>query len=637
MKKTGLIKNNFYLFKLILSHSRWLLPGKLIFALLAAIRNVLTSVVITKYIITVVIQKRNLDEILYVLGLYILYIGITLVANSIFDNCYVPIGTENLKFDLLSRLHNKMASIDLRRYDEPDFYNDFIWTMSSIENRIDGFIKNIERLVRDFGSLVLALSLFAVIDYSLFIIIIIITGVIVAMNPHLANISHEKTIAIQPMVRKSDYISRIFKSYSYAKELRVSNIHSLFESIYDKNDESLVNLLKKKNKIIFCMNFFQIYLSGYFSVYFLMVLFLGYRALVTKTIDVGDFVAAFNSVNIIMGSVLFLLGNFVRRLEEDNLFAERYKKIMSEEAKIKDGPLNLFQNPIGFVQVHEKTDQKSDYFVNSKEAIPKTKVLKQPPLSIPGDDFLLSVKDVSFSYSDLEIKPVLQNISFELHKNKKIAIVGHNGAGKTTLIKLLMRLYDVSGGAIYLNGNDIRMYNLQEYRNLFGTIFQDFQIYATSIAENISMDNKYDREKIDDSIRLSGFDEKVNQLKDGIETELLREYNDKGVLLSGGENQKMAIARALYPSKAKIVIMDEPSSALDPVAESQFYNRVVDNIQEKALLIISHRLSTTMMADTIIVIDAGKIIEEGSHNELLNLNGKYAEMWNYQSKKYLKE
>jgi ATP-binding cassette subfamily B protein len=232
-------------------------------------------------------------------------------------------------------------------------------------------------------------------------------------------------------------------------------------------------------------------------------------------------------------------------------------------------------------------------------------------------------------------KNVLRNVNMTIRKEDKIAIVGYNGAGKTTLIKLIMRLYDPTEGEILYNGVNIKNYEPNAYRRMIGTVFQDFKIFATSIAENV-MNGDYresDRETVLSALKAADFTDKLDTLEDGINTHLTREFNNKGTNLSGGESQKIAISR-VFAKNYPIVIMDEPSSALDPLAEYNLNQSILHNTEGKTVIFISHRLSTTRIADKIYMFDTGSLIEEGSHEELLSMNGKYAEMFRVQSEKY---
>jgi ATP-binding cassette subfamily B protein len=222
-----------------------------------------------------------------------------------------------------------------------------------------------------------------------------------------------------------------------------------------------------------------------------------------------------------------------------------------------------------------------------------------------------------------------------IRKGEKLALVGENGAGKTTLIKLIMRLYDVTEGEITFGGIDIRKLNTKDYRKKIGAIFQDFQIYGARLAENVKTDfvTQEDSQKITAALERADFSGKLATLGSGIETELTKEFSEDGTMLSGGESQKVAIAR-MFMRDMPIAILDEPSSALDPIAEYRLNRSMLENAENQAIILISHRLSTTKDADRIILLEKGRIAESGTHSELLTNGGTYAEMWNVQAEKY---
>ena len=248
----------------------------------------------------------------------------------------------------------------------------------------------------------------------------------------------------------------------------------------------------------------------------------------------------------------------------------------------------------------------------------------------------LELKNVSFSYpfSQSE-KRVLEDVSLRISNGEKVAVVGYNGAGKSTLVKLIMRLYDPDEGEILYNGVNVKEFDPESYRDKIGTVFQDHRIFAATLAENV-VGGEYseeDRERVMEALRLASFDNKLAELEKGIDTDLTREFREAGVGLSGGESQKVAIARA-FAKDSRFMIMDEPSSALDPNAEYELNRSILENSEDKTVIFISHRLSTTRMADRIFMFDGGRLIESGSHCELMAIDGKYAKMYNIQAKKY---
>ena len=247
----------------------------------------------------------------------------------------------------------------------------------------------------------------------------------------------------------------------------------------------------------------------------------------------------------------------------------------------------------------------------------------------------LVLRDVGFSYK-ASLPAVLSDISLKVHPGEKIALVGYNGAGKTTLVKLLMRLYDVSSGEILADGKNVKDYDLTAYRNSIGTVFQDFEIFAGSVKENVVLDvaKHADEARVRQALDDSGLLKRADALPMKLDTPLTHEFSEQGVDMSGGERQKLAISRVFYQN-ASLMILDEPSSALDPIAEYQLNHAMLSATKDKTVIFISHRLSTTRLADRIFMLEEGHIVEEGTHASLLEKGGKYAEMWKAQAGAYI--
>ena len=317
------------------------------------------------------------------------------------------------------------------------------------------------------------------------------------------------------------------------------------------------------------------------------------RFIVDPAFSLGSFSASINA-SFKLYWTIDDIGNYLNLFHEHSLYIEKVKKFIEYEPKIKG---------------------------NER--------------AVPGFE-LLTIKNLDFVYpfSKTEEK-ILSNINLEIKKGEKIAFVGYNGAGKTTLIKLLMRLYDCTGGEILYNGQNITELAPEQYREHIGAVFQDYRIFAASVAENVlgGVYTEADRQAVMSALHAASFDDKLKRLENGIHSQLTTEFSKDGVGLSGGESQKIAIAR-VFAKPFELIIMDEPSSALDPIAEYELNQSILKNAQNKTVIFISHRLSTTRMANRIYMFSNGRIIESGSHDELVEQNGKYAEMYRIQAQKY---
>ena len=326
-----------------------------------------------------------------------------------------------------------------------------------------------------------------------------------------------------------------------------------------------------------------------FGFMLILPLYLGYCVLKTKTLGAGDFVATFNGAYSIASSFSFLTVWVSRNFSEQAKMINKFREFLGRENNILSGK-------------HTAESEKPEE---------------------------IELKNVYFTYPN-NSEPTLNNISLKIKPYEKIALVGYNGAGKTTLTNLLLRLYDATDGEILIGGKSIKEETLESHRNRFSAVFQDFRLFAATLGENVALDINPDRERVEEALKNGGFSKK---LKNGTDTELLREFDDDGAMLSGGEAQKVAVSRAFYKS-CPYVIMDEPSANLDPIAEYNLNKAMMEAAKNKTVIFISHRLSTTRHADRIYVMENGSIAESGTHEELMAKNGKYAYMFNLQAEKY---
>lgn len=245
----------------------------------------------------------------------------------------------------------------------------------------------------------------------------------------------------------------------------------------------------------------------------------------------------------------------------------------------------------------------------------------------------ITFQNIFFQYPGTG-RPALENVSLTLKPGQKTAVVGMNGSGKTTLVKLLCRMYDPDRGRILFNGVDIREYDYKSYMGLFSVVFQDFKLLALPVGENVAAAKEYDVDKVQDCIAKAGLAERVQRMGKGVSTSLYRDIDEDGVEVSGGETQKIALARALYKD-APFVVLDEPTAALNPVSEHEIYSRFEKLVGEKTAVFISHRLSSCRFCDEILVFHEGRLVQRGTHQELLkDQRGQYYKMWQAQARYY---
>lgn len=585
----SMFSNIFYFVKLLFSISPALVIGEFIWGILTHVPPRLMSVIGAKYIIDTVESGENLEKIFIAVAIIAAIIILSNVFTWLFREFFWNMEKERVYYGLNRKLYEKAKQLDEESYDNPDFYNNFILTIESSSDNI----QNLLGLIRNYvGNIILLFSIGSVlisIDPICLVIILFFIGVFSPISKKIGNLQMGRRIDNTKYHRRSDYFQRIFYLQDYCKEVRMNDISPLLIDRYNDAADDVIKNQKKYWKKIASLYFLQESGIQIFGFMFVLPLYLGYCVLVKESLSAGDFVAAFNGAYSIAVSINFLTVWAVAIFSERGKMIEKYREFLSSDFKIGDG---------------EKVAQK-------------------------GEPKEIRIENLSFTYPGNK-EPTLSDINLTIKPFEKIALVGYNGAGKTTLTNLLLRLYDPTEGSIIIDGEDIRNVTVDSHRDRFAAVFQDFQLFACNVGENVALDKEYDKEKVKEALKNSGFGKPI---KNGTETELLREFDDEGVMLSGGESQKVAIARAFYKN-CPYVILDEPSANLDPVAEYNLNKAMTEASDNKSVIFISHRLSTTVHADRIYVMEKGRIIESGSHEELMKMNGTYAYMFNLQAEKY---
>ena len=508
------------------------------------------------------------------------------------DHVILPLQTTRLYGGIYRKLYAKARNVELRCYEDSDFYNRYTMAMDGAEAKVSAIITSF------WGVLVGAVATVAVFGFMyeidhfavLFIICPLIGNFLFGNWKNKFEFRRYQEQA--PNDKVLNYVNRTMYLPDYAKEIRLFQIFRLLKKQYHDATQNNVKVAKKYAFVNAFLNFWRITFT--FTAIFEGVLFYAiYRHLVTGSISLAQLT--------VMSSLMVAMTWILIRLFEDIM------------AIMKNG---LFINNLrGFLEYREEIaeDQKG---------------------IMPGKEFESLVFDnVCFSYKNEE---TIRNLSFELKKGEIAALVGHNGAGKTTIVKLLLRLYDPVSGTIRVNGRDIREYDLHAYREMFAATFQDFSIMGMTIKENVLMGRHYENEDelVTRALKRAGVYEKVQSLPKGIHTMMTKEFEEDGAVLSGGENQKLAVART-FAKESPVKIFDEPSSALDPVAEYELFKNIMKEGRDHTMLFISHRLSSVKSCDKVFMLEKGRLIEEGSHRQLMDLGGSYAQMYKKQAMNYL--
>ncbi len=585
----SMLSNIFFFIKLIWQVQPLYVIGELLWGVMMFLPPRLISVLGIKYIIDVYESGERLERIYYAVGAIAAILIFSKLFSWLFREFYWNIAKEKVYYGLNKRLYEKARELDLASYDNPEFYTDFILTIETSSDNIQNLMNLVRNYFADIIALVAVSSVLLTIDPVCLLIIFAVVFAFMPLSKKVGKLQMDRRTDNARLHRRSDYFQRIFYLQDYSKEVRMNGIKPLLLERYDDSADDVIDNQKHYWSRIASYYFCQETGVQVIGFMFVMPLYLGYLVLVKKTIGAGGFVAAFNGAYSIAMSINFLTVWAVARFSERAKMIEKYRSFLKTESNINDG---------------------------------KEKVEAEKPEKI-------EIKNLSFTYPG-NSEPTLKNINLTIEPYEKVALVGYNGAGKTTLTNLMLRLYDASEGGIYIGGKDIRNATLDSHRERFSAVFQDFQLYACTLGENVALDVNPEDERVSEALKHSGFSKK---LKNGNKTELLREFDKKGVMLSGGESQKVAIARAFYKN-CPFAILDEPSANLDPVAEYNLNQAMMEAAENKTVIFISHRLSTTVNADKIYVMENGSIIESGSHSELMEKNGAYAYMFNLQAEKY---
>jgi ATP-binding cassette subfamily B protein len=522
-------------------------------------------------------------------------ITLGMVFTVLAGNLWAAKGLPKVRQKVKMALYEKAKEQDLERYDNPEYYNELVLVISEADKQIDRLIAFLQNTASGIAVFITSIIFFTYKDKSSIWFALVSYILSFLLNQLYVKLSYKARMERNPHERKREYIKRVFYLSDYAKEIRlnpeVSDI--LFRDFEQANDE-VYKVEKKYANKRFLLGFMRRYMSNNFFSDVLYISYLAFKAAALGTMSYS--------------SVAILYNSFGRLKRGMSIFTDIYPFACETSLYV----------------------QKIRDFLDSKPAI-----VSEKQLPVPKQAKAIELKNVSFAYRKDDAN-VINNVSLSIAPNEKIALVGYNGAGKTTLIKLIMRLYDTTEGEILADGVNIRDYNVWEYRNSIGTVFQDFMIFAANVKENVvqGIADDADIDKVEWSLRHSGFAERVRTLEHGLDTELTGEFAKDGVNLSGGESQKLAISRVFYKD-AGLIILDEPSSALDPIAEYQLNRSMLEAAENKTVIFISHRLSTTRLADRIYMLENGSIVEQGSHEELLKLNSRYASMWRAQAGQYI--
>ena len=531
---------------------------------------------------------------------FLIYLGVSALIYMIIELYFLinqgyvdPVFINRVNNSLGKLLFSKAQNVELKCFEDTEFYNKYTLAMDKADSRLIDTVDTFWGVIFGFFAAIASfVFLFQIDKFAVLFVIFPIIGNFV-FNRKLGVIDYERNKEMALHNRKNAYVNRVMYMPEYSKEMRLTNVFNLMKKRFNESMRGISTVAEKYkgrgaiNHILRCSFTFSFIFEG-------MLIYGAYRTLVSKTMIASELAV----ITSMMVASTWILIEFT------------------------DSCMKSYQNGLYMDNLRN--------FLEYEEVIPEDYAGDKPAEEIKSIEF----RNVCFSYDGKE--NIIENLSLKMEGSKTYALVGYNGAGKSTLIKLLLRFYDPTDGEILLNGRNIKEYELKEYRKLFACAFQDHMLFSASIKENVLMREctADDDEMVIKALKNAGVYDKVSELPEGIETIMTKEFDENGAVLSGGESQKIVVARA-FAFDASVNVFDEPSSALDPIAEYELFDNIIRNKEKKTMLFISHRLSSVKDADRVFLLSDKNIPEAGTHEELMKLNGRYANMYRKQAENYL--
>ena len=589
-EKAPVLKNLLYAIKTVWKADKWLPLGYSLYLACDYFFDLfLQNILFLKVLLGVIEGEKDFKYYVRYLLLFFAVSAITKITSWYFANKSHIAAKSALK-NINHRIFEKAGTLDVSCYENPDFYDIYQRATEVIsKGYYDMFCDSFAMILGSVLSLTLVIATVVALDKK-YLIFLAPVAVMFVTELLKSKYVYKRDLEMTRNNRVKAYVQRTMFLRDYSKDMRSSNIFFVLLGRFRAAVKANVAIYKKYGLGLFLYSVADSVLSDFIPLLGTYA-YAGYQFVHTGELTVSGFSVVLSSVNSVRWSMSDLSECF-SEVSEMALYFANLKKFFDYEPTVTDG---------------EKTAGKFE---------------------------TLEFRNVSFTYPSAE-KPTLCNISFKVNRGETLAVVGVNGAGKSTLVKLLLRFYDPDSGEILYNGINIKEYTLESLRGAFATVFQDYKNFALSVYENVMCRDcdTEDKRLAQEALKQSGVWDKIETLQKGGDTVLTKEFEKDGVGLSGGENQKVSVSR-LFARDFEIAVLDEPSSALDPVAEYKMYENLVRATKDKTVMYISHRLSSAVLSDRIIVIDGGAVSETGTHAELMQKGGEYSKMFSLQASSY---
>lgn len=550
---------------------------------------------ISKFVIDMITGEAGWEALLWLMGIFTAIQLVSTMLNT-FYHSEIWWRFIDVRFRLIGEKNLKVMSIDFQHLENPDVMDCYQKANNACDNNdagVEGMMRYLVNFAQSLAVTAVGLCILGTLN-GWIVLVMIVLAIINFVITDRTNAACKKKVwdPLAPWWRKDNYMRWQITDFTPAKDIRLFNLRSwLVEKFKDLKAERL-EAQKKNQKMWFAANAASaiLWAAALCVVYGILI-----RSVLYDGLSIGNF-----SLYLASATTLF---------QHINQLLNGVSSLLQKSRELDD-----FRSFMDF----DGGDKK-----DSSKPVPEF------------DSFEFEFRNVSFKYPKAE-NYALKNLSLKLNAGERLAVVGLNGAGKSTFIKLLLRLYEPTEGEILLNGVNIREFNKRSYYSIFAPVFQDVELFAFPLAENVSMQSpeKTEKDRAEKCLAASGFGEKLAELPNGVDTEILKIIHDDGIDLSGGEKQKLALARALYKN-APVAVLDEPTAALDAIAESKLYNDFNRLIGNKTAVYISHRLSSTQFCKNVAMFKDGELCEYGTHESLMEKNGAYAEMFRLQAQYYV--
>lgn len=592
--KYNMAQNSWFMIKLAwTSGEKKVIVLSLLSALFAVALN-LINLYVSPTILSVVERQASVTELIVTIVVFVAALMLVSAASS-YVNTNTLYGRISVRSEIINLLNRKMATTSYQNISDERFKTLKIKVQETIRSNraaTEAVWTTLTDLTTNIVGFAFYVVLMSSIQPLLLLAILATTVVSYFVSNRLSEWGYKHREEESEYSTQIYYLDRQSSDLTVAKDIRIFGLRSWLDDLYAKSMAAYTAFKRKEQGVYIWASVTDLvltFLRNAIAYAYLIGLVIG------NGLSVSEFLLFFGAVGGFTAWVSGILGGF-NTLHKQSLDISSVRECLEfpEPFKFEDG------EPI-------KTEENRLYEIR--------------------------LENVSYRYPGAD-KDTLTNVDLTLHPGEKLAVVGLNGAGKTTLIKLICGFLDPTEGRILLDGKDIRDYNRRDYYKMFSAVFQEFSLLAGTIATNVAQDSEgFDMERVKDCVEKAGLRKKIESLKDGYDTYLNREVFEDAMLLSGGETQRLMLARALYKN-APFIVLDEPTAALDPIAESEMYQKYNEMTIGKSSIYISHRLASTRFCDRIIMIADGRIGEEGTHEELLKAGGKYAELYEVQSKYY---